>query len=102
MSEFEVEGFLCQRKILQFQLESIPQLFFQIYLLIRIPQLKAEIEKSGNEFDEMTINVSVTAIGISVCCALIHIILETLNLSVEASVSDTSFSNYMVACYNAR
>ena len=34
--------------------------------------------------------------------ALIHVILETINLHLESKTSHTGFQDYMVACYSAR
>jgi len=38
----------------------------------------------------------------SLGCALVHLILEVLNLVVEAKTSDTNLAGYVVASYNAR
>lgn len=39
MNYMDVRGFRSQRTILQLQLESIPQIFFQSYMLVRLHQM---------------------------------------------------------------
>lgn len=46
--------------------------------------------------------VSIKAIEVSLTTAFIHVIFELINLYLESSTSQTSFADYMVACYNAR
>ena len=48
------------------------------------------------------LGVSAIEIIISIGLALFHMVLEVINLLFEAIVSDTSFKDYFVCCYNAR
>ena len=42
------------------------------------------------------------AVVISLICAIVHLILEMVNIYVEAETSNSFLANYLVACYNAR
>ena len=48
------------------------------------------------------LGVSVEAVEFSVTCAIVHVIFEIINLSVEAKTSETPFLQYVVTCYNSR
>ena len=39
---------------------------------------------------------------ISLMCAIIHVILELVDLYLKSKTSETSFKNYMAASYSAR
>lgn len=95
MSYMDVKGFRCQRTILQLQLESIPQIFFQFYLIWRIRKLH-------REHQEISLGVDEDAVIISLISAIIHVIFEFVNLYLEALTSDTPVRDYLIACYNAR
>lgn len=95
MQTMDVQGFKCQRTILQLQLESIPQIFFQIYLLFRIEQLQAQ----GDKF---SINVSPNTVVFSLITAIFHVILEFFKIYLESTTSETKLLRYLVACYSAR
>lgn len=95
MSIMDVRGFKCQRTILQLQLESFPQILFQVYLWRRIKQLQRE------NFNA-TISVSPEAIEVSILTAIVHLVFEVLNLRLESKTSKTNFLDYMIACYSAR
>ena len=82
MSYMEAKGFKCQRTILMFQLESIPQLFFQGYLLVRLKQLH-------RDKDSAELGLSTAAIEFSMMCAFFHVIVEFIMLRVEAQTSGT-------------
>ena len=91
MSVMEVRGFRCQRTIQQLMLESFPQIILQCYMLYKIKVLQV------GYFDLGTYDIEM-----SLLTALLHLLLECINLSIEASVSETPFKNYIVSCYNAR
>lgn len=57
-----------------------------------------------NNFEEETKYFGVTkdAIMLSLVFAIVHIILEVINLYLESKTCQTSFFDYMIACYNAR
>lgn len=95
MSHMEIEGFRSQRTILQFQLESVPQIFFQIYLWHRLDEL-------GRLNERQKFGISQEAIEISIVCAIVHVIFEFFNILVEAKTADSPILNYAVACYNSR
>ena len=97
MSVMDARGFKCQRTILQLHLESIPQIVFQIYLLYRIPWLREH--RAQNNF---TVEIDLYVIRISVQMAIMHLVFEMINLFLESRTARTTFSDYMVACYNAR
>ena len=42
------------------------------------------------------------AVVVSLICAVIHFILEMLSMYIDARTSDSFFTDYLVACYNAR
>lgn len=62
-------------------------------MLIRIDQLK--LDGKFIDLDEKTIVWSLIS-------ALIHLILEWLNLWIESKVYQCNITEYMVACYNAK
>ena len=64
-------------------------------MLIRLHQLK----KSGSP---NTIGVNMEAIEVSVIMAIIHVLLEFMNLYIEARTWKTNFRDYMIACHNAK
>jgi len=39
---------------------------------------------------------------VSLICAVIHLILEMISMYIDAKASDSFFTDYLVACYNAR
>lgn len=94
MSQIDVQGFRRQRTILQIQFETVPQIFFQVYMYM---QLKSYSKK---EIDEL--GVAPDQIYLSILFACIHVILECINLFIETIVSSTPFKDYVVCCYNAR
>ena len=87
----EVQGFRSQRTIAQFQLESVPQIFLQLRMYYILQNLESE-----------NLKVSGKVILASVFCALVHIVFEMTSLYVEATTTETSFLEYMIACYNSR
>lgn len=95
MNYMDIKGFRSQRTILQLQLESLPQIGLQTYMLVRLHQLK-----NGGNAD--TIGVNPQAIEVSVAMACIHVFLEFANLYIEARTWKTNFRDYMIACHNAK
>ena len=55
-------------------------------------------EDAGGE----AMDVDEFSIVASLMCACLHVILELSNLYLESKTSQSSFRDYMVACYNAR
>lgn len=80
---------------MQLMLESIPQIFFQGYMLKRLSDL--HLDK-----DPEALGINPVAIWISICTALIHVILEIINLYMESKTQHTNLKDYVVACYNAK
>ena len=48
------------------------------------------------------IGVSMEAIVFSLIMALIHMVLESLNLYIEAKTWNNGLRDYMIACHNAK
>lgn len=95
MSYMDVKGFRSQRTLLQLQLESLPQIVFQAYMLWRMyaMHLVEDIEHLG---------IDPLAIWISLLFAAIHVILEYMNLYFESKTWKISVGDFMIACYNAK
>lgn len=75
--------------------------------MLRIKTLTEEQNngQSGDHIDkDLSEKIGVTpyAIEVSLVSAVIHVIFEVINLKLEARTSETTFKDYMVACYNAR
>ena len=54
-------------------------------------------DKESQEF-----GLSIAAIEVSLCTAIVHVLLELMNLYFESRTLKTMFRDYMVACYNAK
>ena len=46
--------------------------------------------------------VSNTQIMISILMGVFHVVLELINLTIEAKTSETPFKSYVITCYNSR
>ena len=79
-------------------MESFPQIALQVFLLFKTRELKRLGEDAGGE----AMDVDEFSIVASLMCACLHVILELSNLYLESKTSQSSFRDYMVACYNAR
>ena len=76
---------------------------FQIYILRIINGNTEELEGKKASVDDITRDqFNVTSIIISLICAILHLILEVIDLYLKSRTSETSFQNYMAACYSAR
>lgn len=55
-----------------------------------------------NKPQKFTVKIDLEVIEFSVLMACLHLIFEMINLYLESRTTGTTFSDYMVACYNAR
>ena len=67
-------------------------------MLLRLRQL----EKIGDQGTANKIGINPVAIEISLIMALIHVILEGINLIIEAKTWKVPLRGYMIACHNAK
>ena len=94
MTYMDSQGFRSQRTKMQLNLESIPQIVIQVYLVFRIQSL--------DPAEAMVLDIGWKPILISLSFAVIHLILEVFNLYFESSTSGSFPMHYMMSCYNAR
>jgi len=93
MSELNIIGFRRLRTSSQLTFESIPQILWQVRVLLWM-------RANDDQVDDL--DVTENAILISLACAMIHGLIEMLYFWIESKACKTTYLHYILICFNGR